>query len=156
MKRLRGGWGIRREFREVDGGALEERGSSGQGEVERDSAGLANRCGGFSREVGGEGRCGEKADRKIHAGVAVSETTEEKARILIDAYLQKNKTEIAALRERRKGNPLKIQLAGELRKHTTLLMGWITEELNAGSPGSVWNTLGKGAEWDAVKGMQRA
>jgi hypothetical protein len=40
-----------------------------------------------------------------------------------------------------KGDPLKIELAAELRKQTALSMGWIAKELNAGAPNSVWNAM---------------
>jgi hypothetical protein len=85
----------------------------------------------------------EKADRGIHEGAAVSETLEEKARRLIADYLRKRKTDIGELRARRKADPMEIKLAAKLRKHTTRSMGWIAGELNAGTPGSVWNALGK-------------
>jgi hypothetical protein len=73
----------------------------------------------------------------------VSETLEEKARRLIADYLRKRKTDIGELRARRKADPMEIKLAAKLRKHTTRSMGWIAGELNAGTPGSVWNALGK-------------
>ena len=40
---------------------------------------------------------------------------------------------------RRRGDPLKIKLARELRKQTAMSMGWIAKELNAGAPNSIWN-----------------
>jgi putative transposase len=149
VDRLLGEWGIRRdsaagrrEFREV----MEARWRTEGHADEEMWSGIRRgwRIGAedfLERLV--EAGMAEKADRKIHAGAAVSETMEEKARLLIDAYLLKKKTDIGALRARRKGDPLKIKLAAELRKHTTLPMGWIAEELNAGSPGSVWNALGQ-------------
>jgi hypothetical protein len=36
---------------------------------------------------------------------------------------------------------LKIELVAELRKQTTMSMAWITKEINAGAPNSIWNAL---------------
>lgn len=83
----------------------------------------------------------ENAKREIHQGEAVSETMEEMARRLIAGFLQKQNMDLEELRARRKGDPLKIALAAELRKQTPLSMGWIAQELNAGRPNSVWNAL---------------
>ena len=39
----------------------------------------------------------------------------------------------AGLRARRKGKPRKIDLAGELRSHTTMPLAWLAERLNLGT-----------------------
>ena len=39
------------------------------------------------------------------------------------------------------GNPLKIEVAAELRKQTAVSMGWIANELNAGAAKSFWHAL---------------
>jgi DNA-binding Lrp family transcriptional regulator len=39
------------------------------------------------------------------------------------------------------GDPLKMELAAELRKQTTITMVWIAKELNAGVPNRVWNAM---------------
>ena len=83
----------------------------------------------------------ENANREIHEGDAVAETMEEKARCVIAEFLVKRKVELEELRVRRKGDPLKIELAAELRKQKAMSMGWIAKELNAGSPKSVWNEM---------------
>ena len=83
----------------------------------------------------------ENANREIHEGDAVAETMEEKARCVIAELLVKRKVELEELRARRKGDPLKIELAAELRKQTAMSMGWIAKELNAGAPKSVWNAM---------------
>ena len=83
----------------------------------------------------------ENANREIHEGDAVAETMEEKARCVIAEFLVKRKVELEELRARRKGDPLKIELAAELRKQTAMSMGWIAKELNAGAPKSVWNAM---------------
>jgi hypothetical protein len=50
---------------------------------------------------------------------------EEKARCVIAEFLGKRKVELEELKARRKGDPLKIELAAELRKQTAMSMGWI-------------------------------
>jgi hypothetical protein len=83
------------------------------------------------------------AEREIHEGEAVAETVEEKARRLIGEFLGKRGTGLEELRARSKSDALKIELAGELRKHTAMSMAWIAKELHAGAPNSVWNALAK-------------
>jgi len=83
------------------------------------------------------------ANPEIHSGVAVTETMEEKARRLIGEFLEKRGTGLEELRARSKGDALKIELAGELRKNTAMPMAWIATELRAGVPNSVWNALAK-------------
>ncbi len=81
------------------------------------------------------------ANREIHEGDAVAETMEEKARCVIAEFLGKRKVELEELKTRRKGDPLKMELAAELRKRTAMSVGWIAKELNAGVPKSVWNAM---------------
>jgi REP element-mobilizing transposase RayT len=95
----------------------------------------------FERLV--EAGAAEKADRAIHSGGAVAETMEEGARRLIADFLRERKMERSELAARRKGDALKVELAAELRKRTAMPMAWIAKELQAGSPGSLWNALGK-------------
>jgi len=83
------------------------------------------------------------ANPEIHEGAAVAETMEEKARRLIGEFLEKRGTGLEELRARSKGDALKIELAGELRKNTAMSMAWIANELHAGAPNSVWNALAK-------------
>ncbi len=83
------------------------------------------------------------ANREIHEGGAVAETIEDKARRLIGEFLEKRGTGLEELRARSKGDALKIELAGELRKNTAMAMAWIANELHAGAPNSVWNALAK-------------
>jgi REP element-mobilizing transposase RayT len=83
------------------------------------------------------------ANPEIHSGEAVTETMEEKARRLIGEFLAKRGTGLEELRARSKGDALKIELAGELRKNTAMPMAWIATELRAGVPNSVWNALAK-------------
>jgi REP element-mobilizing transposase RayT len=88
-----------------------------------------------------EARVAENANREIHEGDAVAETMEEKARCVIAEFLGKREVGLKELRARRKGDPLKMELASELRKQTAMSMGWIAKELNAGAPNSVWNAM---------------
>lgn len=90
-----------------------------------------------------ETEAAEGANSEIHQGEVVSETMEETARRLIVGFLEKEKMGLEELRGRRKGDPLKIELAAELRKQTPMSMAWIAQELNAGTPNSVWNALRK-------------
>jgi len=83
----------------------------------------------------------ENANREIHQGDAVGKTMQETARRMIAEFLEKQKVGLEELRTRRKGDPLKISLAAELRKQTPMSMGWIAQELNAGTPNSIWNAL---------------
>jgi hypothetical protein len=45
------------------------------------------------------------------------------------------------MKTRRKGDPLKMELAAEIRKQTSMTMAWIAKEFNAGAPNSVWNAM---------------
>ena len=83
----------------------------------------------------------ESANPAIHQGDAVAETMEEKAKLLVREFLGKKKMRPEELKELKKGDPLKIELVAELRKQTTMSMAWITKEINAGAPNSIWNAL---------------
>ena len=48
------------------------------------------------------------------------------------------------------GDPLKMELAAELRKQTTMTMVWIAKELNAGVPNRVWNAMRRLQDRDEV------
>lgn len=85
----------------------------------------------------------EKAKRSIHRGDAVFETMEEKARRLIRQMLGQRKVEIEELRTRPKGEKLKIQIAASLKKQTTVTVGWIARELDAGAPQTLWSARRK-------------
>jgi len=91
------------------------------------------------------------ADASIHEGGAVAETMEEKARKLIGVYLNKQKTKLEELRQKPKGDKMKIQLAAELRKQTTMTMAWIARELNAGAPQTLWGALRTHMEYDNTR-----
>lgn len=84
---------------------------------------------------------GESAKREVHEGEVVAVAMEEKARRVTAEFLGERRVGLEELRERRKGDPLKIELAEELRAQTAMSMEWIAKELNAGAPKSVWNAL---------------
>ena len=83
----------------------------------------------------------KNANPAIHKGDAVAETMEEKARHLVGEFFGKRKVGLEELRALKKGDPLKIELAAELRKQSAMSMRWIARELNAGAPNSVWNAM---------------
>ena len=84
---------------------------------------------------------GESAKREVHEGEVVAVAMEEKARRVTAEFFGERRVGLEELRERRKGDPLKIELAEELRAQTAMSMEWIAKELNAGAPKSVWNAL---------------
>lgn len=90
----------------------------------------------------------------IHKGDAVAETMEEKARRLVGEFLGKRNMRLEELRALKKGDPLKIELAAELRKQTAMSMAWIAKELNAGAPNSIWNALRRLPQ-DCDRGSER-
>ncbi len=77
----------------------------------------------------------------IHSREAVEETMEEKARGIMRGFLNERGMGLEEFRKLRKGNVDKILLAMELRSKTTMTMAWIAEELNAGTPQTLWRAL---------------
>ena len=67
--------------------------------------------------------------------------TDPKIECMVGEFLGKKKMRPEELKELKKGDPLKIELVAELRKQTTMSMAWITKEINAGAPNSIWNAL---------------
>ena len=59
------------------------------------------------------------------------------------SFWKKGGMGLQELKVQSKGDPLKIELAGEFRKHTAMPIPWIAKELNTGAPNSVWNALSK-------------
>jgi hypothetical protein len=55
--------------------------------------------------------------------------------------LKKREMHLKEARALKKSNPLKIELAAELRKLTAVSVRWIAKELNDGAPNSVWNAM---------------
>ena len=70
-----------------------------------------------------------------HFGEAVQEAELARAERLVAEGLQRLGWSEADLQARRKGEPRKIELAGQLRAQTTMPLAWITTRLNMGSRG---------------------
>ena len=91
---------------------------------------------GFRRELLQQidGRMGEH-----HYGEERRGSAEEKARRLVADGLRKARWTEADLRRRRKSDPVKIGLAAQLRRETTMTLKWIAERLQMGA----WTHLNK-------------
>ena len=85
---------------------------------------------GFRRELLQQidGRMGEH-----HYGEERRESAEEKAQRLVAEGLRKARWTEADLRRRRKSDPVKIGLAAQLRRETTMTLKWIAERLQMGA-----------------------
>ena len=83
-----------------------------------------------------EGQLGEH-----HAGELKRESAEVRAERIIAEELQRQGWTEAQLAQRRKGDPVKLALAGRLRRETTLTMGWIAKRLQMGTRKSVVTRL---------------
>ena len=94
----------------------------------------------FVERLSGLGHVGG-GNTASHLSDSLEETMEEKARGVIRAFLEKRGLGLQALRERTKGDPVKVRLAGELRRKTTMTVAWIARELNAGVPQTLWKAL---------------
>ena len=68
-----------------------------------------------------------------HYGPEVRESSEEKARQLIEAELRALGWRAADLTRHRKGAPEKVRIAQRLRKETPMTLGWIAEALEMGT-----------------------
>lgn len=68
-----------------------------------------------------------------HYGVERVQGAEARAEEIIAAELKRQRCQEAELRERRKGDPLKLSLAVRLRAETTMTVGWIAERLSMGT-----------------------
>src|SRR5207247_295694 len=91
---------------------------------------------GFRRELLQQidGRMGEH-----HYGEERRESAEAKAQRLVAEGLRKAHWTEADLRRRRKSDPVKIGLAAQLRRETTMTLKWIAERLQTGA----WTHLNK-------------
>ena len=94
----------------------------------------------FVERLSGLGHVGG-GNSASHLSDALEESMEEKARGVIRAFLKNHGLGLQAIRERKKGDPVKICLAGELRRKTTMTVAWIARELNAGVPQTLWKAL---------------
>src|SRR5207253_1948757 len=76
-----------------------------------------------------------------HYGEELQESAESKAEDLIRVELKRKRWKEADLRERRKGDLFKVQIAKRLRAETTVTMKWIAQRLNMGSRGHLTHLL---------------
>src|SRR5437667_8567957 len=74
-----------------------------------------------------------------HYGEERRESAEGKAQRLVAEGLRKARWTEADLRRRRKSDPVKIGLAAQLRRETTMTLKWIAERLQMGA----WTHLNK-------------
>ena len=70
-----------------------------------------------------------------HFGEAVQEAAAAQAERLVVAGLKRLGWDEGMLKQRRKGDGVKVVLAKELRRGTTLPLSWIAGRLNMGSRG---------------------
>src|SRR5215471_1897251 len=86
---------------------------------------------------------GQIAERKgaEHYGEERRESEAEKAEGIIAVGLRKARWTTAELKRRRKGHPVKLRLARQLRAETTLTVAQIAERLNMGTRGYVVQLL---------------
>ena len=80
-----------------------------------------------------------------HFGEAVQEAELVRAERLVAEGLQRMGWSQADLQERRKGEPRKVALAGQLRSQTTMPLAWIAERLHMGSRGHLAWLLQQGS-----------
>lgn len=76
-----------------------------------------------------------------HSGVMFKESQKLKASDLLNELLLREKLSDSDLKQMRKGDPVKIKLAAEIRKKTTMSLKWIAEHLHMGSWTYVSNLL---------------
>jgi hypothetical protein len=76
-----------------------------------------------------------------HTSDVLEETMETKAQGVIRDFLKGHGIGFDAFLKLKKGDPLKVRLARELRNKTTMTMAWIARELNAGVPQTLWKAL---------------
>ena len=79
-----------------------------------------------------------------HFGEAVQEGELARAERLVVEGLRQMGWSEADLKVRRKGEPRKVKLAGQLRSQTTMSLAWIAERLSMGSRGYLAWLLGSG------------
>jgi hypothetical protein len=70
-----------------------------------------------------------------HGGAERRESAEQKAKRILQEELKRRGWDLTELKRRRKGDPGKVQMAGRLRKETTMPWGWIAASLVMGATG---------------------
>jgi REP element-mobilizing transposase RayT len=76
-----------------------------------------------------------------HAGLEVREAAEAKAERLVQEELKRLGWSEEDLESRRKGDRLKVRMAEELRRQTTMTLGWIAQRLQMGTEGHLAHLL---------------
>jgi len=67
-----------------------------------------------------------------HYGEELKESEEQKAEGMIQAMMRRQRWKEEELRRRRKGDKVKVKMAGKLRKETTMSWAWIAGRLGMG------------------------
>ena len=70
---------------------------------------------------------------EYHTGEERRESAQAKAERIIQAELKQRRWQAGDLARQRKGDPIKVKLAGRLRQETTVTIKWIAEQLHIGS-----------------------
>jgi hypothetical protein len=80
-------------------------------------------------------------ENESYSGVMFKESQRIKATDLLKELLRREKVSVSDLKQMRKGDPIKIKLAAEIRKQTTMSLKWTAEHLHMGSWTYVSNLL---------------
>ena len=80
-------------------------------------------------------------ENEAQSGVIFRESQRMKATDLLKELLRREKLSVSHLKQMRKGDPVKIKLAAEIRKRTTMSLKWTAEHLHMGSLTYVSNLL---------------
>ncbi len=117
-----------------------------QESVETNEAYEIIRKGWFFGEEGNKKELLSKLDasqesNESHSGVMLKESQRLKAIDLLQELLRREKLSESDLKKMRKGDPVKIRLAAELRRRTTMSLKWVAEHLHMGSWTYVSNLL---------------
>ncbi|MDA7509630.1 transposase [bacterium] len=80
-------------------------------------------------------------ENEAQSGVIFRESQRMKATDLLKELLRREKLSVSHLKQMRKGDPVKIKLAAEIRKRTTMSLKWTAEHLHMGSWTYVSNLL---------------
>ena len=79
--------------------------------------------------------------RRDHYGPELREADLVHAEALLKEELRRRKWTEAELARRRKGDPEKVEIASQLRAHTTMTLKWIAQRLKMGAWTHVSNCL---------------
>lgn len=84
---------------------------------------------------------GKEGNAAIHLSASLEETMEGKARRIIKEFLAERGAKLEDFQKLKKTHADKLLLAKELRQKTTMTMAWISIELHAGVPQTLWRAL---------------